>query len=178
MQAFRLNQVEKSLAIFDSIVDADPSLRPYLWQRGLSLYYAERYKEGAKQFRDDVDVNANDTEEALWAFLCEAQYMGFDQSRERFLRVGEDPRPVMRAVYRCYRDGVDPAEDVLAAAKDERQRFYALLYAGLWHEARGNSEQARKYMVQAAQSVYAMQSDDYMAAVARVHCQRRGWSTV
>jgi hypothetical protein len=33
-----------------------------MWQRGLSLYYVERFADGAKQFRDDVAVNPNDTE--------------------------------------------------------------------------------------------------------------------
>lgn len=41
-------------------------MRPYLWQRGLSLYYVGQYEEGAKQFRDDVAVNPNDTEESIW----------------------------------------------------------------------------------------------------------------
>lgn len=40
---------------------------------GLSLYYANRYIDGAKQFRDDVAVNPNDTEEAIWAYLCEVR---------------------------------------------------------------------------------------------------------
>lgn len=37
------------------------------------------------QFRDDVAVNPNDTEESIWAFLCEAQLLGPDQARQQFL---------------------------------------------------------------------------------------------
>jgi hypothetical protein len=40
-----------SIADFDSALAADQRLRPYLWQRGLSLYYAQRFEEGAKQAR-------------------------------------------------------------------------------------------------------------------------------
>ena len=36
---------------------------PVLWQRGLSLYYAGRFDEGAAQFRRDVALNPGDTEE-------------------------------------------------------------------------------------------------------------------
>ena len=43
--------------------------------QGLSLYYLERYAEGAKQFRDDVAVNPNDTEESIWAFMCGARLL-------------------------------------------------------------------------------------------------------
>ncbi|GMJ10481.1 hypothetical protein HRI_004717300 [Hibiscus trionum] len=56
-------------------------------QRGLSLYYLDRFKEGAEQFRLDVAQNPNDTEELIWCFLCEAQLLGVDEARRRFLEV-------------------------------------------------------------------------------------------
>jgi len=55
------------------VIDVAPSQTPYLWQRGLSLYYADRFQDGADQFRRDVAVNPNDTEEAIWAYLCEVR---------------------------------------------------------------------------------------------------------
>lgn len=91
--------VEGSVADFDAAMAAKPSMRPYLWQRGLSLYYIgtkEALQEGATQFRDDVAVNPSDTEESIWAFLCEAQLIGPEKAREQFLQVGRDSRPVMR----------------------------------------------------------------------------------
>ena len=91
--------IEGSIADFDAALAARPSMRPYLWQRGLSLYYVgtkEALEEGAKQFRDDVAVNPNDTEESIWTFLCEAQLIGPEKAREQFLQVGRDSRPVMR----------------------------------------------------------------------------------
>jgi tetratricopeptide (TPR) repeat protein len=62
MDKFRRNDVEGSLEDFDAALAARPAVRPYLWQRGLSLYYLQRFEEGARQFRDDVAVNPNDTE--------------------------------------------------------------------------------------------------------------------
>jgi len=155
-----------SIEDFDAALAADPSLLPYLWQRGLSLYYVQRFEEGAKQvcatqrvirqlmflssqgqevlemvcssalelaagaqlqcsgciryagqgsrppplsqptptplhstttattatkqqhqFRDDVAVNPNDTEESIWSFLCEAQTEGPEAARAKFLEV-------------------------------------------------------------------------------------------
>lgn len=37
--------------------------------------------------RDDVAVNPNDTEESIWAFLCEAQLQGPDAARSNMLKV-------------------------------------------------------------------------------------------
>ena len=44
-----------------------------------------RWEEGAKQFRDDVAVNPADTEEAIWAFMCEARLWGPQRARDQFL---------------------------------------------------------------------------------------------
>eukprot|EP00804_Cyclotella_cryptica_P021746 CCRYP_012896-RF/>CCRYP_012896-RF protein AED:0.39 eAED:0.39 QI:76/0.33/0.25/1/0/0/4/0/194 len=59
MQSFREGDVSSSLSFFDRADDVvtDGSLRPYLWQRGISYYYLDRFMEGSKQFRLDVSVN-------------------------------------------------------------------------------------------------------------------------
>ncbi|XP_074572270.1 uncharacterized protein LOC141828705 [Curcuma longa] len=73
-----------------------------------------RFEEGAEQFRLDVAANPNDTEEAIWCFLCEAQLYGPEEARKRFLEVGRDPRPVMRKAYDMFKDGGDPEKDGFA----------------------------------------------------------------
>ncbi len=50
-------------------------------------------------------------------------------------------------------------------------------YVGLWHEAHGNPKEAQEAIVGAARTAYARTSGDYMAALANVHCLRRGWPT-
>lgn len=49
MNKFRDNDVEGSIEAFDAALAARPAIRPYLWQRGLSLYYVEQYQAGAQQ---------------------------------------------------------------------------------------------------------------------------------
>jgi len=49
------------------------------------------FEEGATQFREDVAVNPNDTEESIWCFLCEAQLHGPEEARRRFLKSGDIP---------------------------------------------------------------------------------------
>lgn len=172
--------MEESVSDFDEVLKISPSSRPFLWQRGLSLYYVEDYVEGAKQFRDDVAVNPNDTEEAIWAFLCEAKLLGPDRAREQFLKVGRDSRPVMRAALECFERPPSPAgpASILAAANPESPHdvFYSKLYAGLWHEAYGAEGEAKKEMLAAVGTQYAKLSGDYMASLAKVHVARRGWA--
>ena len=66
---------------------ADARYSALLWQRGISLYYANDFAGSATQFRDDVAANPNDTEEAIWAFIAEAQLLGADVARRQFQQV-------------------------------------------------------------------------------------------
>lgn len=134
---------------------------------------------GAIQFRQDVAVNPNDTEEAIWAYLCEAREVGTEAARAQFLSVGRDPRPVMRAAEAAFRLG-DGVDGILAAAGPDSQghdAFYSRFYAGLYHEAEGEEDAARGYLLQAVGTEYGARSGDFMASLAKVHCLRRGWSS-
>lgn len=180
MRRFENGEVEGSLTAFDEALRVNPSIRPYLWQRGLSLYYLgsqEALTEGALQFRDDVAVNPNDTEEAIWAFLCEAKLFGHEAARRNFLQVGRDSRPVMRAAYEAFRTGRNPSTIVEAAGGDTigHAAFYARLYVALWHEAHGNQDDAKAAILDSLRTQYAQSSRDYMASLANVHARRRGW---
>ncbi|CAI5464371.1 unnamed protein product [Closterium sp. Yama58-4] len=178
MELFVENDVQGSAVEFDRALQLDPSQEPYLWQRGLSLYYLGRFQEAANQFRKDVAVNPNDTEEAIWCFLSEARVVGPQQARQQFLLVGQDPRPVMRAAMDVFQTGGDPNKILAAAAADfgrPSALFYANLYVGLFHESEGDQDQSRHYILEAAQSPYGLRSGDYMAALARVHCLQHGW---
>jgi len=54
---FLLAIIAPSIQDFDRPEELNSSITPYLWQRSLSYYYAERYAEGAKQFEVDLKVN-------------------------------------------------------------------------------------------------------------------------
>ncbi|XP_042468217.1 uncharacterized protein LOC122051259 isoform X2 [Zingiber officinale] len=166
-----------SLVEFDRAIELNPRQKAYLWQRGLSLYYANRFEEGAEQFRLDVAANPNDTEESIWCFLCEAQLYGPEEARKRFLEVGQDPRPVMREAYDMFKDGGDPEKFLKNfISGSDNEYFYASLYAGLYYESQNDTDSARRHIVAACQSTYGSRSNDYMAALAKVHCSCRGWS--
>lgn len=177
MLLFRQGDVLGSLMEFDKAIVLDPRQKAYLWQRGLSLYYLDRYEEGARQFRLDVAQNPNDTEESIWCFLCEAQLYGIPEARKRFLEVGRDPRPVMRQAYNMFKDGGDPEKLVAAFLNGQpNEYFYASLYAGLYYESQNEPDAAEVHLVAACKSPYGSRSDDYMAALAKVHCKCRNWN--
>ncbi|KAM3405655.1 hypothetical protein ACQJBY_008266 [Aegilops geniculata] len=145
-------------------------------QRGLSLYYLDRFEDAAEQFRLDVAANPNDTEESIWRFLYEAQLYGVDGARNRFLEVGLDRRPVMREAYALFKDGGDPEK--LASnfsSSSGGELFYASLYAGLYYESQKDADLAKSHIVAACKTPYGSRSGDYMASLAVVHCQCRNW---
>ena len=178
MAKFTQGDVDGSIADFDAVIAAAPGRAPYMWQRGLSLYYAERLQEGSAQFRRDVAVNPNDTEEAVWAFLCEARdpAIGFERARADLLAVGRDPRGYMRAAYALFAGtGDENALRAVAANGGAAEDFYSWLYVGLYREAKGDDAGAKAAVLAAAATPYGSRSGDYMAALAEVHAKRRGW---
>jgi tetratricopeptide (TPR) repeat protein len=174
MVQFKLGNIESSIEDFDQAERLDPRLTPYLWQRGLSYYYAQRFEAGAKQFEVDLTVNGQDVEETVWRYLCLAQSRGVDVAIATLLPVRQDPRPFMRRIYDLYAGQCD-RETILAEAarEDQRGKFYRHLYLGLYAEAQQDAEQAKHHLAIAADQ-YPL--DDYMWHLAVVHCQLRGWA--
>lgn len=173
MVKFKLAQINESIADFDTAEKLQPSITPYLWQRGLSYYYAGRFTEGASQFKVDLTVNSQDAEETVWRYLCIARLQGVTQASQSLLTVKDDPRLVMRKVYDLYA-GNCSIEDVLSMGTsfDKRSKFYSHLYVGLYFEVANQPGEAQFYITKAADSY---QIDDYMWYLARVHKIVHGW---
>eukprot|EP00979_Chaetoceros_neogracilis_P004239 scaffold746_cov293-Chaetoceros_neogracile.AAC.27 len=184
MAAFARGDVDKSIEIYDDMILNEPRRKPYLWQRGLSLYYAKRYQDGAEQFATDVAVNPNDTEEQIWHLLCLAQLEGgsLEKARTMKLTVGRDRRPVMQAVQTLFLSGGEENEKRLveiANTGDLGSRFYGKLYLSLYYESLGDAAEAEKWMIQAVGTDYAKGSGirDPMVELAKVAIKKRGWSS-
>ncbi len=171
-------QPTKSAGLFDKLAEARPELVPGLWQRGIALYYAERFAEGRKQFELHRTVNPNDVENPAWHYLCVARASTPEQAREAMLPVGQDSRVPMRQILALFK-GDGSAENVLVTASRgdgktlRNQLCYAHLYLGLYAEARGDVELAKKHILLAA-GPFSM--DHYMGRVAKVHAQLREWN--
>ncbi|KAG4997460.1 hypothetical protein JHK84_028482 [Glycine max] len=175
MLLFRQGDVSGSLAEFDKAIQLDPRQKAYLWQRGLSLYYLNRFEEAAEQFRLDVAQNPNDTEESIWCFLCEAQLFGVDEARKRYLELAETQGQSCGKHITCLKMvGIQKLVAAFSGSR-EGEYFYASLYAGLYYESQNGTDAAKVHIVAACQSPYGQRSDDYMASLAKVHCRCRNW---
>lgn len=180
MRQFRTGDVAGSIEAFDRALQAEPALDPYLWQRGISLYYAGRYADAAAQFARDVAVNPNDTEEAVWNLLARSRVEpgGLRAARQDVLKIGPDRRAVMGTVLAAF-TGDDAAVarlEQIAAGTSAGEAYYAALYRALFAEATGDAAGAREWMARALEGPYAMSPGgqaDYMVSVAQVHTALR-----
>ena len=164
---FQAGRITEAAAGFDNLAKLAPNVVPQLWQRGIALYYAGRYRDCRQQFESHRTVNPNDVENAAWHFLCVARAESPAKARAALLPVGPDSRAPMREIYEMFRGTMKP-EDVLTAAGNEPgAQFYAHLYMGLYFESLGDTPRTLEHMTMAASERYRM--GGYMHGVARVH---------
>jgi lipoprotein NlpI len=175
MTDFESGRVAESVVGFDRVMQLAPRLAPELWQRGIALYYVDRFKDCRAQFELHRTVNPADVENAAWHYLCVARAEGAARAQAALLPVRTDPREPMREVYLLFAGKVSTEAVLVAGVVSPRARFYAALYVGLYYEAQGNAESARFYIAQAAADEFAGVAG-YMHDVARVHMQVRKWT--
>ncbi len=176
---FFAGHVGSALERWDRYLAEHPEAGPYHWQRGIALYYAERFADGRAQFASHVKVNPQDVENSVWHFLCVARQESVAAAQLALLPVDQDVRVPMREVLQLFA-GKGREADVLAAAEavpesSPRRRdalCFAHLYLGLYAEALGHASEAKAHLLKAAGD-YAM--PHYMGQVALLHCQLRGW---
>jgi len=182
MEAFRQGDIDGSIFFFDAADEkTEGKLNPYLWQRGLSYYYADRFQEGSKQFKTDVAVNPMDVEEIVWDIACLNRMNCGKTPKDQMmsLPVGKrDRRKIMGTVYALFRE--DSTEMDLAMVGQQgniADEFYSLLYLGLYCESKCEESKAAHYIKAAIATDYATGpgKQDYMTSVARVHSRLRGW---
>ncbi len=172
-------KVAESVAAFDKVIELQPEAKPQLWQRGLALYYADKFAEGRDQFETHQTVNTADVENAAWHFLCVARLEGVEGARKHFIPIEGDSRVPMKEVHQLFA-GKGSEEAVLKAAENgdesskRNQLCYAHLYLGLYYEALKDTAKAKEHMLKAAND-YSM--DHYMGETARVHLKVRGWDS-
>lgn len=172
-EELKLGHAERAIADFDRAIELDPPREAGHWRRGIAYYFAGRYKEGAKQFEGYQTVDDNDVENAVWRFLCMARERDVDAARKSLLKIKNDRRVPMMEVYGLFAGQTKP-DAVLAAARagkpsdaELKQRlFYAEYYLGLYDEATGDEQAARRHIETAVQNKLA---GHYMWDVARVH---------
>lgn len=115
MQAFQQGKIQESIQYFDEADSLVPNekLSPYLWQRGISLYYVNAFQEASHQFQLDVKVNPLDVEEIVWDIASQNRLYSSSSSSStslsspRYLSLPPgkmDRRKIMNVIYSLFRN--------------------------------------------------------------------------
>jgi len=171
-EAFFDKKFDDAIRAWDREIELAPKRAPHHWQRGLSLYYADRFADGAKQFETHQTVNGTDVENAAWHYLCLCKTAGQGKNaadKALYPFAGDRRRP-MREIHALFA-GTGSEKDVLSACGKERNALcYGHFYLGLHHEALGRTKEALEHFKKAGTS-YSM--DHYMGKVAKIHYELR-----
>lgn len=180
---FADGEMNAAVNAFDNAIRLNPVIEPRLWQRGLALYYADRFAEGVKQFETHQTVNSQDVENAVWHLLCNARLAGLKQAREELISIERDGRVPMAQIYQMFAGILEP-NDVLKAANQHSpgpvagsnrhhlQLYYAHLYIGLYLELIDERESSLDSIKRAA-AFNPLPDDNFMGNVSAVHLQLR-----
>ncbi|MCE9533995.1 MAG: tetratricopeptide repeat protein [Planctomycetes bacterium] len=172
-EQFKLGKIDESIKDFEAYIKANPKGYDDHWRYGISLYYAKRFAEGAKQFKAGEKAFGNDVENAFWHYLCNARVDGVKKARETILVVGPDARVPMMKVYDLIK-GKATAEEVIKTAQEAKldaedkneALFYAHLYVGLNFEAEGDLKKSQEHLKTAVEK---HKISHYMWDVGNVH---------
>lgn len=171
-QAFAEDRLEDAVASFDRLVALDPEAAPWMWQRGIALYYLDRFEECAAQFAAYQSVNPGDIESAVWHTACRARADSIDAARAAMFPPGRDPRVMRAEIYEMFAGRLSPGVIVdRAGFIADVAVFYARFYAGLLAEVTGDHAAARVHLRVAASEAYR-EHGGFMNVVARRHWAR------
>jgi hypothetical protein len=120
--------IPSALASFDA---AWPSI-PKQWMRGIALFFAQHYQQGATQFTTNLNDNPDDVEEVVWACMCDMKRRGPSYGQSNILPCPtKDVRVPMLEIYRLF-SGTGNIADVLQRRDDATAIAYGHLYVGLY----------------------------------------------
>ena len=161
----RRGSAEQAFAAFDTALAADESLRPYLWQRGLAAFYAERFADGVEQFASNMSVNGSDVEEVVWHMLCKAKIDGIEGARASMLKLkGGDDRPWATNVLKLFSSGIEAVS--LSSEQLSSLGSYMSFYVGIYlEEMLGDRASAEPFL----KSAHDNPTNDYMGKLMVMH---------
>tara|TARA_R110002073_G_scaffold21524_6_gene75821 strand:+ start:1639 stop:2451 length:813 start_codon:yes stop_codon:yes gene_type:complete len=167
----RSGKVEWATRLFNRYAKVAPEQMPELWQRGIALYFSGNYGEAAKQFEAHRSVNPNDVENAAWHFLCVAKATSFDEAKKLILPAPGDRRIPMQQILEMLSSGNTEAvnarvnETKVGTAERADAAFYGDFYLGLYADAAGDLDRARKLLDRASKDA----PHHYMGDISRVY---------
>lgn len=124
------------------------------WRRGIALYYAGKYEEGAKQFERHKAVNPEDVENAAWHYLCSVKATkDKEKAKKELIPVKDDTRAPMKKIHEMFAGKCQPAEVIAEVAKLKlagdalkEAEFYAHLYVALYYDSEGKESEVKSHL--------------------------------
>lgn len=171
-----LMKFEDAVADYEKMVELDPTLEAHHWRLGITYYLSGDFEKAAKQFEKFYEVDKSDRETGLWHFLANAGLESIQAAQSKMLRYNEDTRPPFPQLYELFAAGGE-TQSFFRDLYDEGMStkpdvmFYARLYAGIYEEVNGRSEQAAKFIRMAYESAWGRKANGgpgYMWQIARI----------
>ena len=173
---FANGQTAESVAAFDRVIKLQPQLKPRLWQRGLALYYADRYADVVDQLESHQNYNTQDVENSVWHMLCKAKLSSVEEARKGMIKITRDRRTAMPEIYEMFagRGSVDQVRAAAEASDDASTIYHANLYIGLFYEMMGDTKKSQS-AIESAVKENPFGPTVFMGNVARMHAKARGF---
>ncbi len=172
---FIAGDIPGAIESYDNVIKFQPESKPFLWQRGLALYYAQKFEDGKAQFETHQTVNSQDVENAVWHLLCAAKVENLDAARNKLIPIQRDTRVPMKEIYELFAGRLKPnqvIEVAQAESPNELPLYYANLYIGLYHEMLGQEKLARQFIGSAVDQSPGTKNN-LMMQLARIHQELR-----
>lgn len=174
MSQFQQGRVSDSIVSYNNAEMLQPSISNFLWQRGISQYFARDYRSCFNQFTNDVKYNPRDTEEIIWAMMCDTRLTSGDviAAQSRMMSTpSPDPRRYMARINDLFRGSISlPSfrQDIDNVDEKSADYFYGSLYLSLFEDLVGDLDSAAHDISRALSSFYAMKykNSDFMISVA------------
>lgn len=176
---FYLGHFTEAVTDYTRMIELRPEEEASHWRRGIALFYAKEYADGAAQFEKYHSFDNVDRENGIWRYFCQVKAVGKEQAQRELLRYEKDDRPPFPEVYRLF-SGKLTAEEVLASvatsseANRQANEFYAHLYVGLNSALDGKQEEALAHLRAATDNPWprsAGYGPRYMWHVGRLHLE-------
>jgi lipoprotein NlpI len=173
---FANGQAAESVAAFDRVIKLQPQLKPQLWQRGLALYYADRYADVVDQLESHQNFNSQDVENSVWHMLSKSRVSSVEEARKGMIEISRDRRIAMPEIYEMFagRGSVDQVRVSAEKSGDSSTTYHASLYIGLFYEMMGEAEKSRS-AIESAVKENPFGPTVFMGNVARMHAHARGY---
>jgi lipoprotein NlpI len=172
-ERFKLGDIKGSIEDFEKFIKLHPRAYDDHWRYGISLYYAGKFADGAKQFKAGEKAFGNDVENAFFHYICNARAEGVEKARKNILVIGPDSRIPMMKIYDLIQgkakadDVIETAEKAKLGAEEKNEAlFYGHLYVGLNFEAEGNAKKCLEHLTAAVEK---HKISHYMWDVGNVH---------